>query len=1584
MALVMLDYDFEEALMKKMVNGRVASRRSSNKPGKLGRSRNKLRHLSFWSLAVLALLGGIWAEADDRQLFQATNAKPNVFFLVDISSSMHETPGRTLPPSSGEDPSSKMYLAKRAAYEVLQEIGDSVNFGWATFNRERLTVRRKHWIYKLTSNPSFYSTVPILPANLPVLFGEPRHRANTDLGDSSTVNDTFIDTTLKTYVHRSCLNPTGTADKILDFPKLGHVGDFKTTIYYSAPSGKQYRVIFHPLTSPATMGAMSMNVRVTIEEKTDFCTLEALGGTYTLRYDVTLNFVRYQTNDGDASEPYNFGNFTDYLSFNRSGNDTSPFSMDDYTVTSACSATALTDTLDPDYNRSRRWDGNYDGDVAFGDVFTYDVLTDPLGRGRPLARGDMIPWDWEEDVFPTSNREEIMLRLAPNLTLPGESVPDFRVARYLLDVPTGTFSNQKLSLKPEFEALDANSDGDFLDPGDRLRRPPIMTSEGTPIYGSLTSFKLWYEDWLVPASEPADAEPPGDAALPCRPKFVILLTDGAESCESGALSDPLSARRTLPPQAAGQLYDLGIRTFAVAFGTTAAELASLAEIANEGGTGTFVDANGNGDFDVGENPGRDKDGDGQPDGPGPIFANNKDELVAALLELFDLVQSEATSVSAAAVPAVQADVADKIYLTEFTPLDAGSVWPGKLQSWVKPLPVTVDGLPDVSKTCSPTRESGCLAWEAQRSVTDNQVPASGPRIGSAANQRRIFYSKFRADDGATAYPPDERVPRQRRYFTDPFARPVPPALPVAAPVKALDLWRGFGFSFTAGNTTSEAAADNLSDQTTAETVAPKIGVLPTGNTDPYVIGDFFHSDPLLVGAPNNTTYFLLDVGGDIDTTCEAGDPKSYRCFALFHQFRRKVLFIGSNAGMLHAIDAGQFQLPPAPALVDLGTFDNGTGREIFSYIPRTILPTIYDMMVEQPNRQKYAVDGPPVAADVFIDVNHLGAGSIDPPDDGDRLWRTVLMGSLREGGAKMGDRLNSFGDILDPEVVKPDPLNPESDTDIQTAAGYFLLDITQPDRIQTDLLTPHRNDRDDDSLVDIWVPRDVGSVTTPPYCVGNDADGTGVPVPTDCGPVAYGTPLWEFHDLMIGGETPNGTEKLPLRLDEDNNGFVDLGFTWSKPVIGRIRVCTGTLCDPTDPVHLAAGEQEERFVAVFGGGVDPLHPNQRGNYLYMVDVETGQTLYKQPVLGSVPAETTVTTSQDGYIDRVYFGTTLGYLYRLDMQPKGLDNKLILPKLVTVNLQETIAQDVDPANGQPDVVSKQVLRILPEPRTDENGALVFKPYILFDVNEDRGDPDLEELRQIYLQASVFFVADLTQLGVAFGTGNREDLFKEIDTPLNVPTRPERFVVFVDEADDRELRSLDTPFVPRTVTDLQLINGSFTGQNLLLDRAEDERGWYLELTEQERLSGEPLVIAGVLFFSSFTPNLPDFLPVGSNVLCEESGISRIYGTIVTNGEGVLADENGNRSRNIEVSGLATAPYADPSATKNPPSNSGGGGSSEVLTPELAALMEELKALFPRNCVFPPGHRLDIKVRNQDTGLTFVVPVPICVVESAFREF
>jgi type IV pilus assembly protein PilY1 len=115
----------------------------------------------------------------------------------------------------------------------------------------------------------------------------------------------------------------------------------------------------------------------------------------------------------------------------------------------------------------------------------------------------------------------------------------------------------------------------------------------------------------------------------------------------------------------------------------------------------------------------------------------------------------------------------------------------------------------------------------------------------------------------------------------------------------------------------------------------------------FLLGDAVSAKPAFMGPPE----------------LQYGDP-GYSTFAIANANRAKLLFVGANDGMLHALDAA-------------------TGAEQWAYIPKMLLPNLYRLAdASYGSRHSYFVDGSPTLADVFIG----GA------------WKTVLVGGLNSGG----------------------------------------------------------------------------------------------------------------------------------------------------------------------------------------------------------------------------------------------------------------------------------------------------------------------------------------------------------------------------------------------------------------------------------------------------------------------------------------------------------------------------------------------------------------------------------------------------------
>ncbi len=118
----------------------------------------------------------------------------------------------------------------------------------------------------------------------------------------------------------------------------------------------------------------------------------------------------------------------------------------------------------------------------------------------------------------------------------------------------------------------------------------------------------------------------------------------------------------------------------------------------------------------------------------------------------------------------------------------------------------------------------------------------------------------------------------------------------------------------------------------------------------YVLGDLVGSRPVYVREPRRAY----------------GDPvtPSYFDFKNNSANRQPVVYIGGNDGMLHAFNAT-------------------TGSEMWTFVPRTVLPRLYKLAeVAYSTTHEFFVDGSPTVGDALISGQ----------------WRTVLVGGLGAGG----------------------------------------------------------------------------------------------------------------------------------------------------------------------------------------------------------------------------------------------------------------------------------------------------------------------------------------------------------------------------------------------------------------------------------------------------------------------------------------------------------------------------------------------------------------------------------------------------------
>lgn len=190
--------------------------------------------------------------------------------------------------------------------------------------------------------------------------------------------------------------------------------------------------------------------------------------------------------------------------------------------------------------------------------------------------------------------------------------------------------------------------------------------------------------------------------------------------------------------------------------------------------------------------------------------------------------------------------------------------------------------------------------------------------------------------------------------------------------------------------------------------------IPGQITDPEVVwrlGDVVHSTPTAVSRPMENLHLMY---GDI----------SYNKFVTRWADRRHVIYFGANDGMLHAVNGGFYDADNKKfCLTDDCINESGApelGAELWAYVPYNLLPHL--KCLTDPNyNHKYYVDQQPRVFDAKI---------FTPSDTHVEGWGTILVGSMRFGGAPVGASTLAGADATDNRVF---------------TSSYFVLDITNPE-----------------------------------------------------------------------------------------------------------------------------------------------------------------------------------------------------------------------------------------------------------------------------------------------------------------------------------------------------------------------------------------------------------------------------------------------------------------------------------------------------------------------------------------------------------
>ena len=313
-----------------------------------------------------------------------------------------------------------------------------------------------------------------------------------------------------------------------------------------------------------------------------------------------------------------------------------------------------------------------------------------------------------------------------------------------------------------------------------------------------------------------------------------------------------------------------------------------------------------------------------------FVATQVQEIRDGLTNTFRSFRAGSQSFSAPLIPAVTRSMGTSLFQAYFEPTAQSAFWEGHLEHRL----LTLAG------------DTSTLHWDAGLALR-----------GVAPGSRDLRVSARQTTPGVT----------------------LPPLLPTGIPrnfvFPAAAQYNGFGTP--SPNPTGFDSTDQ--DSVYEASIHVMRGcVYPTGGATcvrrASLLGDIFHSRPVLVGEPRGLS-----------------TEPSYQAFRGLHRLRERRVYVGANDGFVHAFEAGNRSTPLAP-------YSAGSGAERFGFMPwpvRLAIPDFVRAISTGNPVHRFFVDGSPAASDAWFYNNDLNI--TDKRADGSE-WHTVLIGGLRRGG----------------------------------------------------------------------------------------------------------------------------------------------------------------------------------------------------------------------------------------------------------------------------------------------------------------------------------------------------------------------------------------------------------------------------------------------------------------------------------------------------------------------------------------------------------------------------------------------------------
>lgn len=505
---------------------------------------------------------------------------------------------------AGDDPTSKFFQAKQALHEELAA-ADPLQAGFGSFNQDNARVMFKHWAYRVSSgtSPVFNfadgsgTTVPFpAPGSIDIFgTGAPYDANGRNLAAeingfhcASSITPPSGSASDSEFVGCRPAYPADVRDlwdmeRLRRIPKLGKTGTTETSLFVRSWNGSTYqvyRIDWEPVASPDKLGDATFDVQFDVTRCNNLtadpnCTLlaytTALVSNAAVQYQLVSDTIPVNLDAGRSGPA--LGYFRNQMAVKADNLCAGLEPNEDWVLAASPSA----DDMFASYAFKHPATADTRGD--------FDPLGTPIAHVPYFDRGDFLPLDWTNGQIP-----EVLGQLAPNdvagYSTSASTPPDYRSATYFhdenLSVDSPANLNRFLRLRDDVYQPSPSVWAPVATPplAHDPNQRPLVAFANTPIYRSLRDFKDWYEQWRLYAAL-------ADADWADRRKYLLLITDGEESCDTQPVATPPLVCQTgndIEYLADILPADSQLETFAVGYGGLTAS-ADLTCIAAEGKTG---------------------------------------------------------------------------------------------------------------------------------------------------------------------------------------------------------------------------------------------------------------------------------------------------------------------------------------------------------------------------------------------------------------------------------------------------------------------------------------------------------------------------------------------------------------------------------------------------------------------------------------------------------------------------------------------------------------------------------------------------------------------------------------------------------------------------------------------------------------------------------------------------------------------------------------------------------------------------------------------------------------------------------------